>query len=163
MSTSSPYKAAKSVDDFYAWIKAAELPQTDFDYVEVYKKIYDNFYELFGFVEEWESDFMNILSLNGADLSEFLFAKLSEEDKESLKDDYDWDGSQESLICTVLGDTRYAMEKEAGGQASAEFIKLFEGAHKRKVLDLFICSIAFNLRNNIGMSEMDSFLGYKVR
>jgi hypothetical protein len=157
------FEPLKNEQEFYDWLKSLNLPNKEFDYDLVYKMIYDNFYEIFGVVDCWEDDYINILSKNGSDLDVYIFNKLSDYDKESLRNSYDWDGNVEGIITSYIGDTSFAIDRNAGGPASPDFIKLFDLPYKRKVLDLFLCSIIYNLRNNIGLFDIDSYLGYRLK
>jgi hypothetical protein len=143
-----------STDAFLHWLKHLELPDFDFHYDELYSKIYNNVGELFGYIEDWESNYSELISKYGEELGISLIKRLSDEDKNKLKEDYDWDGESWGSVLFNIHETDLGME--FGGLSGEKFICLFEEKKiKRFVFSLYICSLLKSFKWDLWQNPED--------
>jgi len=139
-SNSWSYAPVKTKEEFLNWLSSFEMPFEDFDYDEDYKSIHDDIGTIFGFMENWEQDYQSLLEKYAIEHGQDLLSRLSENDKNSLIEYYDWDGKSWEGVLFNVGEI--SLGSEFGGIASNLFIQNFTNLSlKRKVFELFIVSL----------------------
>ena len=150
-----------SAQEFYNWLKNYQFDfEGNFD--EEYRKVYNTYAGLFGFVEGWESDFETVLCLNGESLGNWLLEQISKEDRERLTSEYEWDGSWQGLLNYSIGEISFGME--FGGPSSEKFILMFnQTEHKKLVLNLLVASLVLNSKNELELYDISEWKGFKLK
>lgn len=134
------FELTNSRIDFLNYLKDLELPSDNFDFDREYQAIYDDAYQAFGIMEDWEQDYHFLLEKYAAECGEDLLSRLNDEDKDLLNENFGWDGN--SWECALIFVGEISIGENYGGPASRDFIKIFSNSNlKRKILELFIGSI----------------------
>lgn len=151
LSTSWSYTPAQSKEEFLSWLSSYEMPFEDFDYVAQYKAIYSNRDDLFwGNLDGWDREFEMLLQEKGGVLGNYLLSQISEEEQDTLYNDFDWDKDWQGVLHQRIENTAWGREM-GGAPVSAYFIDGWENKEQeRLVFELFIES-----NKNYFVNQMD--------
>lgn len=124
------------------------MPKDDFEYPIQYKLVYENMDELFGReLEYWSNDYEDTLKKNGEILGNYLMEIISDEEKDVLSSEYEWDRDWQGLLDQRIESTEWGQNK-GGPPVSSYFIDGWDTKeHQRLVFTLFIESIVVFFRS----------------
>jgi hypothetical protein len=158
------YTEKQNKEEFYGWLVTFTMPIEHFDYDTAYKIIGDEFTKLLGHDDSWWYTWNHLLYQYGIDHGNYLIARLSEKDKNSLINDYDWDGISWGYV--IAAQTEISLWEEYGGQLSRSFIRNFENINlKRKIFEFLIISLIKWQKDEIFANFEDkpqNWFGYEI-
>ena len=133
------FEPLDTIHSFLNWLHSFEVPAEDFDYVKAYEAVYANQSELFdGRLEYWDSIFEEVLQEKGQVLGGYLMQTITDDEKEELYNDHDWDRDWQGLLDSRIEHTTWGRE-QGGPPISSYFIHGWENDEQRRIaFELFI-------------------------